>query len=303
MDPSTRTVAPNWRAVASSLGVCGMTLAKSIRRLKAGGLIATVMAEPSDGDSIATDAPRFPNSFKRYVINESVDAGWAASVEPRFRAAHSPYRHTKAERDAGADERLAGRIRLVMDDLLGRMDPATRRVAPRIRELIARQGHGLNVANVARAVRVLKAAGVVSVVRNRTDSAENHGGLVFEVSARALHGLDCLRLARAYRPSTVRSERGRDTPAPDDLGERILAYLREKADPATGLVAARHSEICTATGFSQNAVSRAMLALAASSRIAKVTGKPRRGLGRSATLYRILPPTLAFLPLSNPAAA
>lgn len=94
MDPETRTVAPQWRTLASSLGVCTMTLGRYINQLKEDGRIETV----PDDDGKRRTAERAPDclagptgssgSRTRYFIDERIDAEWAASVEPRFKCEH-----------------------------------------------------------------------------------------------------------------------------------------------------------------------------------------------------------------------
>ena len=109
MDPETRTVTPQWRTLASSLGVCTMTLSRCIHQLKEDGRIETV-EESWDGRSLLRPlgSPHdgrlgptwLPNSRKRYLIKENVDADWAASVKPQFERRRVAKSHRPVQRPA-----------------------------------------------------------------------------------------------------------------------------------------------------------------------------------------------------------
>lgn len=217
MDPATRTVAPQWRSLASSLGVSQVTLGKYIHRLREEGLIEMVMPSVSDElpASVRAQGSWLPNSRKRYFINESVDANWAASVEPRFdmpaAPKRTPRRRTpKAELEAEADARMAERCRLVMADFLSRMDPATCTVAPRIKDISSRIGQKLTAPAYARVVRVFKAAGLVEPARSEGSAGGRVGDFVLRLNTAQIAGADYLKLAKTYRLKTVHAA----SPAP-----------------------------------------------------------------------------------------
>ena len=202
MDPEARTVAPQWRSLASSLGVSTMTLGRYIQRLKEDGRIETVEESPecrNSGDAnllcslgAATNghpSPTWlPNSRKRYFIKETVNADWAASVEPQFERMH-----------------------------------------------ISKQ-------------------------------------------------------KRRYKSATARNE----------LGERILGYLRERMASDTHLVKAAQVEIGKVLGYAPCSVSAAIRKLIAEKRLVKVVGKARRGMGNDATVYRVIVDEHDLEPLPAP---
>ena len=243
MDPETRTVAPQWRSLASSLGVCRMTLGKYIHQLKEEGRIETVTSEEPDGQSVERPqdghpSPTWlPNSRKRYFINESVDADWAASVEPQFRHIHAAAgkrrpKTTKAELDAAADARMAERCRLVMEDFLARMDPKTHAVAPRTKDMASRIGRRLNSAEYLRVVRAFKAAGLVEARRMHGAQCGNSGNYVFILDTEAIAGLDYLRLAQTYRLKTIHAEkRAKATPSPAKESEVAQPSVAGAVEP------------------------------------------------------------------------
>ena len=201
MDPEARTVAPQWRSLASSLGVSTMTLGRYIQRLKEDGRIETVEESPecrNSGDAnllcslgAATNghpSPTWlPNSRKRYFIKETVNADWAASVEPQFERMH-----------------------------------------------ISKQ-------------------------------------------------------KRRYKSATARNE----------LGERILGYLRERMASDTHLVKAGQVEIGKVLGYAPCSVSAAIRKLIAEKRLVKVVGKARRGMGNDAAVYRVIVDEHDFEPLPD----
>ena len=301
MDPATRTVAPQWRSLAASLGVCPVTLGRYIDRLKQDGRIVTVETGENRGDLPASgsasnhpDPVWLPNLRKRYFINESVDTGWAASVEPVFvkPRANPPkprYKTTKAVLDAAADERMAGRLRFVMEDFLSRMDPETRMVAPLVHDMVARSNGVLNTLTYVRVIRVLKAAGLIASSRKREAANGRSKGYVFVVNAAAAADVDYRSLARDYRLKTVKGETAaeRGGKARAALGERILAYLRERADAGTRLVKASQKTLADVFGYSTGSVSAAMRALVAEGRLVRATGPDCRGMGSDARVYRV----------------
>ena len=301
MDPETRTVAPQWRTLASSLGVCTMTLGRYIHQLKEDGRIETVTVDEQQEQptEIAQDGhpgPTWlPNSRKRYFINESVDADWAASVEPQFEREHVSkakrrYKSTKAEMDAVADAHLAERCRLVMEDFVSRMDAATHMVAPKIKDMAARIGRRLTSAEYSRVVRTFKAAGLVEARRVHDASGDHFCDYVFVLNTEAIAALDYLRLAQTYRLKTAHADGGakRGATARNELGERILGYLRERMASDTHLVKAGQVEIGKVLGYAPCSVSAAIRKLIAEKRLVKVVGKARRGMGNDATVYRVI---------------
>lgn len=302
MDPATRTVAPQWRTLASALGVCTVTLGKYIHQLKENGRIVVITSdgrEEQTGENQGGGHPAptwLPNLRKRYFINESVDADWAASVVPQFeRAFVANAKHrcksTKAQLDAEADVRFAERCRLVMEDFVSRMNPVTRSVAPKTKGLSQRIGRNLNPAEYARVVRAFKAAGLVEARRlHDASSGDRTGDYVFILDTDAIAKLDYLELAKTHRLKTVRSDGDarRNSSFRDELGERIFAWLRERMSPETHLVKASMSEIGKALGCFQRTVSNAMRRLVAEKRLVKIVGKARRGMGNGATVYRVI---------------
>ena len=312
MDPETRTVAPQWRTLASSLGVCTMTLGRYIHQLKEDGLIETVTVDEQQEQptEIAQDGhpgPTWlPNSRKRYLINESVDADWAAGVAPQFKREHLTkakrrYKSTKAEMDAAADARLAERCRLVMEDFVGRMDAATHMVAPKIKDMAARIGRRLTSAEYSRVVRTFKAAGLVEARRVHDASGDHSCDYVFVLNTEAIAGLDYLNLAKTYRLKTAHADGGakRGATARNELGERILGYLRERMASDTHLVKAGQVEIGKVLGYAPCSVSAAIRKLIAEKRLVKVVGKARRGMGNDATVYRVIVDEHDFEPLPD----
>ena len=304
MDPETRTVAPQWRTLASSLGVCTVTLGRYIHQLKEDGRIETVedaregrnslrpLATP---DNAHPNPTWLPNSRKRYFINESVDVDWAASVEPQFEREHVSkakrrYKSTKAEMDAVADAHLAERCRLVMEDFVSRMDAATHMVAPKIKDMAARIGRRLTSAEYSRVVRTFKAAGLVEARRVHDASGNHSCDYVFVLNTEAIAGLDYLNLAKTYRLKTAHADGGakRGATARNELGERILGYLRERMASDTHLVKAGQVEIGKVLGYAPCSVSAAIRKLIAEKRLVKVVGKARRGMGNDATVYRVM---------------
>ena len=309
MDPEARTVAPQWRSLASSLGVSTMTLGRYIQRLKEDGRIETVEESRecrNSGDAnllcslgAATNghpSPTWlPNSRKRYFIKESVDADWAASVEPQFEREHVSkakrrYKSTKAEMDAVADAHLAERCRLVMEDFVSRMDAATHMVAPKIKDMAARIGRRLTFAEYSRVVRTFKAAGLVEARRVHDASGDHSCDYVFVLNTEAIAGLDYLNLAKTYRLKTAHADGGakRGATARNELGERILGYLRERMASDIHLVKAGQVEIGKVLGYAPCSVSAAIRKLIAEKRLVKVVGKARRGMGNDATVYRVI---------------
>ena len=309
MDPEARTVAPQWRSLASSLGVSTMTLGRYIQRLKEDGRIETVEESPecrNSGDAnllcslgAATNghpSPTWlPNSRKRYFIKETVNADWAASVEPQFERMHISkqklrYKSTKAEMDAAADARLAERCRLVMEDFVSRMDAATHMVAPKIKDMAARMGRRLTSAEYTRVVRTFKAAGLVEARRVHDASGDHSCDYVFVLNTEAIAALDYLKLAQTYRLKTAHADGGakRGATARNELGERILGYLRERMASDTHLVKAAQVEIGKVLGYAPCSVSAAIRKLIAEKRLVKVVGKARRGMGNDATVYRVI---------------
>ena len=309
MDPEARTVAPQWRSLASSLGVSTMTLGRYIQRLKEDGRIETVEESRecrNSGDanllctlSAATNghpSPTWlPNSRKRYFIKETVNADWAASVEPQFEHMHISkqkrrYKSTKAEMDAAADAHLAERCRLVMEDFVSRMDAATHMVAPKIKDMAARIGRRLTSAEYSRVVRTFKAAGLVEARRVHDASGDHSCDYVFVLNTEAIAGLDYLNLAKTYRLKTAHADGGakRGATARNELGERILGYLRERMASDTHLVKAGQVEIGKVLGYAPCSVSAAIRKLIAEKRLVKVVGKARRGMGNDATVYRVI---------------
>ena len=312
MDPETRTVAPQWRTLASSLGVCTMTLGRYIHQLKEDGRIETVTVDEQQEQptEIAQDGhpgPTWlPNSRKRYFINESVDADWAASVEPQFEREHVSktkrrYKSTKAEMDAVADAHLAERCRLVMEDFVSRMDASTHMVAPKIKDMAARIGRRLTSAEYSRVVRTFKAAGLVEARRVHDASGNHSCDYVFVLNTEAIAGLDYLNLAKTYRLKTAHADGGakRGATARNELGERILGYLRERMASDTHLVKAGQVEIGKVLGYAPCSVSAAIRKLIAEKRLVKVVGKARRGMGNDATVYRVIVDEHDFEPLPD----
>ena len=284
MDPATRRVAPKWRALAAGLGVCVMTLAKSVRRLKAGGYLSVVPGgEPSHA------AP----CGKLYRIHDKVDVAQLAGIVPEFRVrmrrvAARRGLQTQAELDAQANARLAARAKSVMADFLARMDPKTHRLAPQLGALAKRLA--LNPVHVARIVRVFKAAGLVSVARDKRVPGAERCGFVFEVDTRAVEGLDYLKLASSYRLKTVHPKkgRGREKILPEDLDMRILDRLRANMAPGTGLVKPKIPDLAREMGVSQAGVVQALKSLVEAKRLAPVVGRARRGLGAGGHVYRVV---------------
>ena len=200
------------------------------------------------------------------------------------------YKSTKAEMDAAADARLAERCRLVMEDFVSRMDAATHMVAPKIKDMAARMGRRLTSAEYSRVVRTFKAAGLVEARRVHDASGDHSCDYVFVLNTEAIAALDYLKLAQTYRLKTAHADGGakRGATARNELGERILGYLRERMASDTHLVKAAQSEIGNALGYAPCSVSAAIRKLIAEKRLVKVVGKARRGMGNDATVYRVI---------------
>lgn len=305
MDPATRLVTPNWRTVASDLGVSLVTIGKYIRRLKADGIVTTVVVEapaernPSRQMQTHPDPTWLPNASKRYFINENVNADWATSVEPQFTRPALPakdakrrYKTTKAELDAAADARMAERARLVMEDFLSRMDSETHTVSPQTKDIVKRIGRGLTLPSYIRVVRAFKAAGLIKAERIHDSSGDHSSDYVFKIDSAAASALDYLAFAKEYRLKTAHaiSAPGKGMTAREILADRIFDHLRERMDPVTHFVKANQLELGKELGFSQSSIHNALKTLIAANRIVKVTGPARRGLGADARVYRLALP-------------